>query len=282
MKNFLMAVGLMFVLALGVFAQVGKTNYYSYIETVNASTGARRKDTFNGSSVRLFYITFTNNSCYYSDEKGNKIDTDFSYVGEQNNMYVYSYSQLINEPLGGYTGLTREEILVFSKDYKRLDMVLSLNIPNLAKIILLHAQVDPATFSYLIPTANLTPLHPSAASKNKPPAPVLSKPSTPPPVNPSSPMPVSPASPGGGTVGNRVQCPNCYGSGLCNICKGNYKQTCTYCNGTGKKVYGYGTNATYENCAVCRGMGYTLCAAFGSTCLSGKCSSCRGTGYLNM
>jgi len=102
------------------------------------------------------------------------------------------------------------------------------------------------------------------------------------PISPSSPMPFSPASPGGGTVGNRIQCKNCYGTGLCNLCKGNYKQNCTYCNGTGKKVYGYGTNAKYETCAVCRGMGYTLCAAFGSTCQSGKCSSCRGTGYLNL
>jgi hypothetical protein len=123
MKRTLMTVGLMFVLAAGVFAQAGKTNYYKYVETVNPNTGVRSNENLGG-----IYITFTNNSCYESDEKGiqiKKFDGSpgdvHTYLGEQDNLYVYEY-RLKQDPFMEmyFTGPIFSKF-VFSKDYKRIN-----------------------------------------------------------------------------------------------------------------------------------------------------------------
>jgi len=124
------------------------------------------------------------------------------------------------------------------------------------------------------------------AEKNRRNTPPASAPNWSPPVPVTPVMPITPSSPGVGTVGNRVQCNSCRGTGRCSACNGNYMSTCTYCNGTGKKVYGFGTNATYETCVSCKGSGKSYCAVCynpgGLNHNPGKCSVCRGSGYINL
>lgn len=76
------------------------------------------------------------------------------------------------------------------------------------------------------------------------------------------------------TVEYNESCLNCGGHGrvLCPRCKGtgNYKKTCSHCNGTG----GY-----YKSrCVYCSGNGYTEDYVFGSG--RQHCITCNGTGYV--
>jgi len=78
---------------------------------------------------------------------------------------------------------------------------------------------------------------------------------------------------------NTKLCTACGGSGLCSTCRGIYAPNCTYCNGVGKKTYGFGANATYETCAPCKGSGKNYCV----NCYPshpGKCSTCKGRKYI--
>jgi len=128
MKKILMAVGLMLVLVSGVFAQAGKTNFYQYVETVDADTGVREKQKMGN-----VYFTFTNNSCYVSDERGIKNDNNgvmgagpYVYQGEQNNMYVYVYKTTVfTGRMQGFNWVydpDEDNYLYFSKDFKRFNL----------------------------------------------------------------------------------------------------------------------------------------------------------------
>jgi len=110
-----MAIGLVLLVAAVVYAQVsvaGQTFYYRYVETVNPDTGARSESNKKGKGA---YITFTENSCYESDDKG--IASKYPlisaypliYQGEQNNLYVFIHSRY------------DDWFMSFSKDYKRID-----------------------------------------------------------------------------------------------------------------------------------------------------------------
>jgi len=141
MKKTLMLIGLIFVLAAGVFAQVtveGKTYYYKYVESVDPKTGVKS----NKKSPNI-YITFTKNSCYESDEKGilktYKVDGQpypvYTYQGEQDNHYVFEWIQekrVVTSPSGStidvgaifdsINGTTNNYFkFIFSKDYKRIN-----------------------------------------------------------------------------------------------------------------------------------------------------------------
>lgn len=273
MKKFTMAIGLMLVLVSGVFAQAGKTNLYKWIEKFHAVTGARSNDNSVKPGDGYIHITFTNNSFYYVDEKGNKKFDDIPYIGEQNNLFVYRRQ---GTSVGGSSMIYT---YYFSKDYKRLDVILSSpSVPDFENQISLYVQADPNSKTALIATTNLTPLRQSSTAQNRPSAPAPSTTYTPPPVT-------SPSSPSGGGTVTRTQCRSCNGSGLCSSCRGNYMSTCTYCNGRGQKLYGYGTNQTYETCAVCKGSGKSYCAVCynpgGLNHNPGKCSVCKGSGYIN-
>ncbi|MDR1574798.1 MAG: YdgA family protein, partial [Treponema sp.] len=106
MKKSVMAIGLIVLAVSGVFAQVsvaGQTYYYRYVETVNTDTGVRSKNSRIVYSVEFFYITFTRNSCYLSDEKGIQVsdvfnNRIFSYREERENMYVFTwYGKILGE-----------------------------------------------------------------------------------------------------------------------------------------------------------------------------------------
>jgi hypothetical protein len=124
MKKTVMVIGLLLAIVCGIFAQVsvaGQTLYYKYVYTVDTETEA--KSIVGG--VKDAYITFTRNSCYFSDEKG-IITPIFVFLdswaweithifqGEQNNSFVF----MAQTKAGGeyYTGY-----LYFSKDYKRMN-----------------------------------------------------------------------------------------------------------------------------------------------------------------
>jgi len=220
MKKMLMAVVLIVALVSGVFAQAGKTNYYYFVESVKVNTGEKAYALKGDSN----YYTFTNNSCYESDAKGNKKiisyrDSVYTYIGEQNNTYVYRLSWKSNNN-------DMYDTLIFSKDYKRLDVINSSpSYPDYKEYTHMYVQVDIATNTYLVSTTNLTSLpRPSSAELNKPPA--------------SSAQPSQSANVGNGGE----NCPVCNGTGgiietveLFGGFKSSVRVTCWRCNGTGKK-----------------------------------------------
>jgi len=113
MKNLMMLSGMMLLVASSVFGQVGETWYYKYVETVDDETGVRRKDP--SEEGKEFYITFTKNSSYESDEKGRILEKStwiFQYQGEQNEMFVYVYA---------FNNINSYSYHFFSKDYKRMN-----------------------------------------------------------------------------------------------------------------------------------------------------------------
>jgi|GEM_PF-6103024 len=83
-----------------------------------------------------------------------------------------------------------------------------------------------------------------------------------------------------GNTRTTVQCNNCGGTGKCTMCRGNYRQSCRDCDGSGRRMYGYGTNKKLDRCTTCNGMGYQLCIMYGKTCSSGNCVNCYGKGVL--
>lgn len=112
------------------------------------------------------------------------------------------------------------------------------------------------------------------------------------PITPITPIAPSGNSYDGGSYGGggyesgnsnrRIKCKSCNGSGICKHCGGNYATNCSYCDGVGKKMYGYGSNARYETCAVCNGSGKSYCAiCYGTFHIRGKCGDCKGRGYID-
>jgi len=262
MKKFVMAVVLVLAVVSGVFAQSGKTNCYKAVEQISSTDGRRQLDG-KGS-----FITFTNNTCYYSDAKGTRIgDTNiFTYEGEQNNAYVYSIIGYLNNKPFSYGAL------IFSKDYKRVDNFFispireaGIGMNNPLIIISMYAQVEPVTGIALIPTTNLSPIPQTTAISN---AKSASAPATTytPPSTPS--YPSSPSS--GSTVGNRLPCKNCNNTGKHPRCNGTGRIQCTICYGRDK------------SCFTCKGTGTTQCPEFGYNCQAGRCLQCRGTGWINL
>jgi hypothetical protein len=145
MKKIVMLISLVLLAVSGVFAQVslaGQTYYYKYVETVDPDTGVRKKD-----KVENMYLTFTQNSCYLSDEKGiakpnretktdsfegmytiftTDYDGPYKYQGEQNNLLVFirSSSERGQTTFNGSTSSStwkNQYYLYFSKDYKRVN-----------------------------------------------------------------------------------------------------------------------------------------------------------------
>ena len=118
MKKTAILAGLLFAVMSGVFGQVsvaGQTYYYKYVETVDSETGVRRQDNSIEPGIPAsVYITFTSNSCYFSNASGQKESSDptdyttligddpsniaiisltgngvYSYRGEENNLYAF-------------------------------------------------------------------------------------------------------------------------------------------------------------------------------------------------
>ena len=161
MKKIIMLIILMLIVVSGLFGQVGKTYYYKYVETVNTDTGVKSKGSSyaysRGSSKNEsdkikkkiekdngVYITFTNNSCYFSDSNGMVVKDSpggynffrnmvfeiyngsrvvFSYYGERNNLYVFVAKYSRTDAYNAYYRPTTyyEDYLYFSKDYKRFN-----------------------------------------------------------------------------------------------------------------------------------------------------------------
>jgi hypothetical protein len=148
MKKILMLIGLVLFTISGVFAQVsvaGQTYYYKYVETVEPDTGVRRKhesDYIYTDNLReSFYLTFTQNSCYVSDDKGIKkpINGRFTFPGgggtgtwtqdgpyiyqrEQNNLLVFMCkSSNVFNSFGTTTYTSFQSYLYFSKDLKKIN-----------------------------------------------------------------------------------------------------------------------------------------------------------------
>jgi len=195
MKNILMAVILILALATGICCAGGKnelTNYYCYVESFDADTGKKSED----EKGNFKYITFTNNSCFFSDAKGtNERNFSYSYKGEQNNLYIYSSTK--SDSLG-----VLETLLIFSKDYKRLDLISNHSyFTDWANQIALFVQADPSTKSPLISTANLAPLEQSSTAQNRPSTPSQNNTYTPPPATTYTPTPSSPSSSSSGGSG---------------------------------------------------------------------------------
>jgi hypothetical protein len=231
-----------------VYAQsapnTGQVSYYKQTGVVD-----QNRNRTNGDNTGQF-IAFTKAGCYDSDNKGYDAGNGFlEYKGLENNIHVYYGKTFWGQ--GSY---------FFNSDFSRL------NIRTDAGITYVYEKTG-------VPSGVVT-----SAKIYRKPEPAANTPAA---TMPSAPAMNFPPAPGVGTGGtDRIQCKNCYGTGNCNICKGNYKQPCKNCDGLGKKVVGYGTNARYETCPVCRGMTYTLCVAFGYTCQSGKCSQCAGKGWI--
>jgi hypothetical protein len=261
MKKFVMAVVLIVAVVSGVFAQAGKTNAYKVIETIRNNDGVRSKENRNA-----FYITFTNNSCFASDVNGNRKRYDdgdladiHTYQGEQNNTHVYVF---LSKPSGYGTQMVK--ILLFSKDYKRFDeYMVDKSDPNYVYGGYgIGVQLEPVTGNAVISTTNLALLpRPSSVAQSSPSYPV--------PVNPTPNYP-SPSNGGGSTVGNRLQCKNCNGTGRHPRCDGTGRIQCTICYGRDK------------NCFTCKGTGTTPCPELGYNCQAGRCLQCRGTGWINL
>jgi hypothetical protein len=261
MKRFVMAVVLIVAVVSGVFAQAGKTNCYAYVETVTKEGGRKKTRDTN-----YMYITFTNNSCYVSDEKGNnQKEFVLSYRGEQNNVYVYS-SVVTDRQYGSIF----ENVFIFSKDYKRVDIIFNLTTSYMTLgDPEMFVQVEPVTRVAVIPSTNLAKLSQISTTQNPQSASAPNSPSYPVPVNPTPNYP-SPSNGGGSTVGNRLPCKNCNGTGKHPRCNGTGRIQCTICYGRDK------------NCFTCKGTGTTQCPEFGYNCQAGRCLQCRGTGWINL
>jgi hypothetical protein len=196
MKKFVMAVVLILALVSGVFAQVtvaGQTFYYKEVEQYHAVTGVRSKATGSIDS----FITFTNNTCYRSDVKGNRKATggdNYTYQGERNNAYIFTAS--VNEEY-----LKTTWMYIFSKDYKRADFfAMDAFNPDWENEIRFFVQLEPVTMIPLTPTNNIAPLPRPALAQYRPsrnaPSTTYTPPSTPSyPSTPSSPS----TSSGGGS-----------------------------------------------------------------------------------
>jgi hypothetical protein len=148
MKKIVMLIVLVLLTISGVFAQVsvaGQTYYYRYVETVDAETGVRSKD-----DRKDVYLTFTRNSCYFSNEKGILINDPrgggywttnpmagrtFNYQSEQNNLFIFRYYKDF-----GHAGGVEEAILRFSKDYTRINHS---EYNDNFKRILIYERADP-------------------------------------------------------------------------------------------------------------------------------------------
>jgi hypothetical protein len=137
MKKIVVIIALILLAAAGIFAQVsvaGQTLYYKYVETVNTETGVRSK--YERENI---YLTFTQNSCYESDEKGIaksftgstsesgfhlswRYDGPYKYQGEENNMLIFMCTETqTGRGIYGNSTFTSKEYFYFSKDYKRMN-----------------------------------------------------------------------------------------------------------------------------------------------------------------
>jgi len=147
MKKIVMLIGLVLLAVSGVFAQVsvaGQTFYYKYVESVNPDTGMKYIDKNLGDVMfnkltNYFYLTFTQNSCYVSDEKGIVIpakgswsdsgiygtwnhDGPYKYQKEENNLLVFMCTVSSRTTGFGSTINGKDQhYLYFSKDYKRIN-----------------------------------------------------------------------------------------------------------------------------------------------------------------
>jgi hypothetical protein len=148
MKKTVLLVGLVLLAVSGAFAQMskvaGKTYYYKYVETIDPATEMRSTNrnywpAYSSDQVPTgFYLTFTSNGCYTSDEKG----LDKSYSGitvsitfNRNSPYsVYQTKRAISVSSEGSTesvsyvfrayyekGYKITAYLSFSADFKRVN-----------------------------------------------------------------------------------------------------------------------------------------------------------------
>ncbi|MCL1958943.1 MAG: hypothetical protein FWF68_05025 [Spirochaetes bacterium] len=226
----------------------GQTAWYKQTAVVD-----QNKNRSNGDNTGQF-IAFTKTGCYDSNKEGYDIGNGFlEYKGLENNIHVYYGNTFWGK--GSY---------FFNNDFSKL------NIRTDTGIVYVYEKT--AAPASAVTSAKITQKSAPAANTS----PVYTPPSV-----------ITPSSPGGGmSVGNRVQCNSCRGTGNCSSCNGNYiLGDCTYCNGKGKTIYGYGTNATYETCVACKGSGKKYCAVCynpgGINHNPGKCSVCKGSGYIN-
>jgi len=208
----------------------------------------QNKNRSNGDNTGQF-ISFTKMGCYDSDDKGYDIGNGFlEYKGLENNIHCYYGKTYWGQ--GSY---------FFNNDFSRL------NIQTDSGIVYVYEKTS-------APAGVVT------SAKIRKPDTVVN---TIPPVVPPSYTPPS-SSGGGAAIGNRIKCKYCGGTGLCNICKGNYVTNCKYCDGVGKNWYGSGSNRKYETCAVCKGSGKSYCQCYEVFHLHGKCDQCRGKGYIDL
>jgi len=238
----------------------GQTAWYK--QTAVVDQNAKRD---NGDNTGQF-IAFTKMGCYDANKEGYDVGNGFlEYKGFENNIHVYYGNTFWGK--GNY---------FFNSDFSRLNIRTESGI----------------TYVYEKTTAPATAVTSAKIVKKPDPVATTSPVYIPPPSTVQTPVnpytPTYPSTSGGGsTVGNRIQCNSCRGSGNCTSCNGNYiLGNCTYCNGYGKTTYGTGRNASYETCVACKGSGKRYCAICynpgGLNHNPGKCSVCKGKGYINL
>lgn len=140
MKKLLMISALLLVGALSVCAQ---TYYYKYICTVDEN-GVRSK-----SGDYSKYLTFTNNKgvVYESDRNGNALTQKsfvdyheyqciYNYIGSENGILKYKQKDVTYIDILGKTKTHKgTTILLFSSDYKRLNMRISSNCTIVLELV---------------------------------------------------------------------------------------------------------------------------------------------------
>lgn len=140
MKKFFLISALLLVGTLSVDAQ---TYYYKYICTVDGN-GVRSK---SGDYSR--YLTFSNNKnvVYESDRKGNALTQKsfidyheyqniYNYIGKENDILKYKKKDTTYIDMFGKTKTDKgTSILLFSSDYKRLNMRITDNMTIVLELV---------------------------------------------------------------------------------------------------------------------------------------------------
>ena len=118
------------VLIIGLFlfslSGYSQTRAYKYLYSVAEATGVKTNEFSN----TVWYITFTNNACYFSNKDGiANTSSVYYYIQQYNGMYIYKEQSPVSQFLGG------ENYLYFSRDYRRLnwDCKLDYNMDSLNK-----------------------------------------------------------------------------------------------------------------------------------------------------
>lgn len=215
---------MLLLVSLGAKAQVYqyRTYYYEFVAQVG-NDGVRKEKSGDGQCY-----TFTQNSCYESDNEGNDQSLGvLRYVNFANNIYVYSGKAFYGE--ADY---------FFSSDYNHLNIKTKAGVTYILK-----RKVAPSGFI----ASNHKKIKEQIEIMTT--VPVVTVPITTMPETGSS----SSSSQRSGLQTEYYDCPSCYGTGNCPICHGSGHTSaiytggemkcpscrwgrCSSCNGTGKKV----------------------------------------------